>query len=374
MKKKLLSFILATALVLALAIPASAADNTCVFVYNGTEYPVTGLQGRGIWAATIGEIVNAIKGGTLQNGEESVTALTITNPILICNNKYIASPGSAQDTGLNYTQTLSTLGIKSGDKINVYKFGDAFCIVRYQGKDYALDLTGGNTLSKVKTAIAADAALTAANGGTAIAVEDQLLCDSSGNFLTQGDLSSGSIVYLYTKAAGEITITSTDTGYNDYKKPVTATYQTGAAADTTYSVTVEWGSMVFTYRAPQKVWNPETHAEVDGSGNGTFTCEDRANQITVKNHSNADVKVTFDFKANSNYYATGSNDGFTGEASNNTATELTDYAIILDSAVGKATDKPATVTASLNLTGALKTDPGDNPIGAVTVTIEASNT
>ncbi len=80
-----------------------------------------------------------------------------------------------------------------------------------------------------------------------------------------------------------------------------------------YSVDVEWGAMTFQYvdsSASDKVWDPDTHEYQPGSGGGSasswhvYDSENKSvassdqtsiNQISVINHSNADVKAAFEF-------------------------------------------------------------------------------
>ena len=361
MKKKLLSLILAVALALAIVIPVSAADNAYIFDYNGMQYSITQCQENDISSAKINEIVAAMKSGNLKDENETSMPM-IMNPILIYNNTYIPA-----DPLLD--KTLSSCGIRPGDTINVYDFGNSFCLVYFESNVYPLNLSNGNTVLEVKTAISSGNV--AGRPTSAPAVDDILLYDSTGNLLTDGQtIMSESKIYLYNKNGG--TVTDTIDPFNNQKHPVTATYQMGAAAPTTYSVSITWGSMEFTYTEPQKVWNPETHTEENGEGSGTFTCADGANQITVVNHSNANVTARFSFTGNNSVFTAGVNTGFTGTATNNTESALTDNAVILDSAVGKEATASATVVVSLNLDGKLSSDPGANPIGTVTVTIDSN--
>lgn len=77
---------------------------------------------------------------------------------------------------------------------------------------------------------------------------------------------------------------------------VLGTYQ-GAAADTVYQVDITWGSMEFTYIDGGKgTWNPITHS-YEGQSQGTWSCEDGANVITVSNSSNAAVEVGLSYTA-----------------------------------------------------------------------------
>lgn len=64
-----------------------------------------------------------------------------------------------------------------------------------------------------------------------------------------------------------------------------------------YKVEIIWGSMAFVYQAENYlVWNPDKLTYETGESKGLgWTCEDGANLITIKNHSNQQVKAKFDF-------------------------------------------------------------------------------
>lgn len=76
---------------------------------------------------------------------------------------------------------------------------------------------------------------------------------------------------------------------------VTATYQGGDEAAVLYAVDVAW-DLSFTYTAG-KVWNPETHEDVDEDGSWT----DANGYIRVTNHSNAAITATAAFDAADGY-------------------------------------------------------------------------
>ena len=82
---------------------------------------------------------------------------------------------------------------------------------------------------------------------------------------------------------------------------VNAKYVLGGEERTVYSVDVAWGSMDFTYTSAFKgTWNPTTH-EYDGATDAKWTCKENANVITVTNHSNAGVSLSFKYKSAANY-------------------------------------------------------------------------
>ena len=355
MKRKILSLVLAIALCFAMVLPAYAADSFVTFRYNSVECNVTKVYTEDILNATVEEVESGIKNGALQDGNGNYFP-NVTSPMLYYNNKLLQNIGTQ-------TTTLAGCGISSGKTIYVYDSTDGVN-VHFEGKDYFVALTDFN-VAALKTAIANGAAQGIPN---APAADKQNLYDKDGDLLTSSSITPGATVYLYNTDSGKIT--DVNGGDNQHKKPVTATYFTGAAADATYSVEIKWGSMAFTYQAPQKEWDPENHTEVEGSGAGTWTCEEGANQITVKNHSNANVKVEFAFDANQQYYIQSPNDGFTQvDVSENGDNVLTGNAIVLNSAVRKSVNAAPTVIAALNLSGTLSDDPSNNAIGHVTVTI-----
>lgn len=134
--------------------------------------------------------------------------------------------------------------------------------------------------------------------------------------------------------------------------PVTGTYQAIGDGTPVYSVDITWGSMEFTYQASGGAWNPETHTYGEGSS-GTWTCEDGANQITIKNHSNAYVNCDLKY--------TSIDSNITGNLSTNILT--------FGSAVNTPVDDPPTGTATLDLTGQLPSGSNEAEIGTVTITI-----
>ncbi len=373
-KKKIISLVLALVLVLVTAIPVSA-ESGFYFVYENYSHYASKINDKELIETSINEIIQALKNGYLcdSNGT-TIDELKVVNPILYFNGKRLADGNGNEYNG----HLLSTYGIKVGDTIEVYNYA-YYVNVRFEGKEYAVPINENCEVDDLKAAIA--------NAGiinSAPSVENQLLYDNTGNLLTSGSVSSGSTVMLYNTGIEKTTITSVDDGYNDYKLPVTATYESGDGAPATYSVDVSWGTMQFTYNAPKKVWDPIKHTEED-DGKGTFSCVSGANQITVANHSNMSVKVKFEFNVNDTYGAingefTGMQKNVTGDVSSidtttgwsNVESDLKSEGVTL--AVG--TVDPSgnqivtdVVVATLALNGKLS-DPGNTEstvIGTVTI-------
>ncbi|MBQ7290801.1 MAG: hypothetical protein IJW76_03635 [Clostridia bacterium] len=359
MKRKILSLVLAIALCFAMVLPTYAADSSVTFIYNLSPYNVTKVVDSDILEATVGEVESGMKNGALHDGNGTYFP-QVTSPMLYYNNKLLQN--------ISTQATLAGCGISSGDTIYVYN-STAGVNVNFEGKDYFVELTDFN-VDTLKNAIANGVAQGIPN---APAADKQNLYDKDGDLLTSSSITPGATVYLYNKDSGKIT--DVNEGNNQHKKPVTAKYSTGAAAATTYSVEITWGSMEFDYKVPDKEWNPETHREEEVAGSGGWTCKEGANKITVKNHSNENVKVAFAFKENSQYYNQSPNDGFTQvDVSENGDNVLTGNAIVLVSAHGTEVNAAPTVIAELNLSGKLTDDPGTNAIGHVTVTISATTT
>lgn len=90
--------------------------------------------------------------------------------------------------------------------------------------------------------------------------------------------------------AAENTITNENGSHNI---DVQAKYTNGTTTPDVYSVNVTWGAMQFTYSASgTREWNPSTHQYTD---NTTAGWSASGNTVTVTNHSNKDVNVTFTY-------------------------------------------------------------------------------
>lgn len=84
---------------------------------------------------------------------------------------------------------------------------------------------------------------------------------------------------------------------------VKGTYVPGSGTATVYSVDIAWGSLEFTYTDASKgTWNPENHS-YDGALAAAWSCEEGANEVTVTNHSNAEVNFAFTAQAAAGFEA-----------------------------------------------------------------------
>lgn len=142
----------------------------------------------------------------------------------------------------------------------------------------------------------------------------------------------------------------------DSSADIKATYQAGKEnTDTVYSVDVKWGNLEYTYSSGvTKSWNPTTLTYEETSGTSSWTCQEGADQITVTNNSNADIKASL---------------AYAGTESNITGT-FSNSKIGLKSAEGTSVEESPSETTTLSLKGALSdTTAQKKEIGNVTVTI-----
>lgn len=144
--------------------------------------------------------------------------------------------------------------------------------------------------------------------------------------------------------------------------------------ESVYSVDVTWGSMKFTYTIdaanPTVKWDPDSHkyeSTAEGQAAGTWSCDEGADNVTVKNHSDAAVKVAFSYSATNVTGVTVSLKD-TGNIDLLGAEKTT----TLDSAVGTPVNDPPAVTGVVSLSGDLPyTTTSDDglKIGTLTVTL-----
>lgn len=142
----------------------------------------------------------------------------------------------------------------------------------------------------------------------------------------------------------------------DYTADVKGTYQAGGSGAVVYSVDIAWTDMNFTYTgAGEGTWDPETH-QYSGSSEGAWTASN--DSITVTNHSNAAVKATAKFVADSGYEST------TMTFGNNGATVAT--------AVGTEVASAPSATITVTPGGTLAESANGGKIGTITVSIAAA--
>ena len=144
-------------------------------------------------------------------------------------------------------------------------------------------------------------------------------------------------------------------GTGSYNTDVKGTYQAGSSGDVVYSVDIAWTDMSFTYTGGEGTWDPETH-QYSGSSEGAWTASD--DSITVTNHSNAAVKATAKFEADSGYEST------TMTFGNNEATVAT--------AVGTEVASAPSATITVTPGGTLAESANGGKIGTITVSIAAA--
>ncbi len=121
-----------------------------------------------------------------------------------------------------------------------------------------------------------------------------------------------------------------------------------------YSIDVVWGAMQFTYSTSgTREWDPATHQYVDRVANGWSA---NGNTVTVTNHSNKAVEVTFSY---------GKAVGFTGINGTLSVTSDTLEAGTVGDVEGA--DK---VVTTLTLTGTLSDDVTEyTKVGTITVSL-----
>lgn len=143
---------------------------------------------------------------------------------------------------------------------------------------------------------------------------------------------------------------------------VKGTYEKMADPAAVYRVDVAWGSMEFTYHAPDTVkkWDPEKHQYLYVKNvMGEWRTADGANKITITNSSNKAITAKIDAEVTS--------DGIFASVTNSTIN-------LEDASIGATTTvagKASTGEASIDLTGVLSdTAASKAKIGTVTVSFE----
>lgn len=138
---------------------------------------------------------------------------------------------------------------------------------------------------------------------------------------------------------------------------VTAKHNDGTTTSTVYSVDLTWEDMTFTYNeSGSRTWDPTSHTY---TGNTTAGWDKTTADITATNHSNAAVKVSFD-------YTQQGNSGITGSMSQDS--------FVLDNGEGKTPAEAASNVSALTISGTPTADVSSSGIkvGTITVTISAA--
>ena len=144
-------------------------------------------------------------------------------------------------------------------------------------------------------------------------------------------------------------------GTGSYNTDVKGTYEAGSPGGVVYSVDIAWTDMNFTYTGGEGTWDPETHQYI-GSSEGAWTASN--DSITVTNHSNAAVKATASYQAETGYEST------TMTFGNNEATVAT--------AVGTEVASAPSATITVTPGGTLAESANGGKIGTITVSIAAA--
>ena len=167
-------------------------------------------------------------------------------------------------------------------------------------------------------------------------------------------LAAAALVCTMSTTAFAADQTGVNTG--DHTADVNGTYQASGSGAVVYSVDIAWTDMRFTYTgAGEGTWDPETHQYI-GSPEGAWTASD--DSITVTNHSNAAVKATAKFEADSGYESTSM------EFGNNGATVAT--------AEGTQVSAAPSATITVTPSGTLAESANGGKIGTITVSIAAA--
>lgn len=159
-----------------------------------------------------------------------------------------------------------------------------------------------------------------------------------------------------TCAMGTTAFAEDGVGTGNYNANVKGTYQAGGSSAVVYSVDIAWTDMNFTYTgAGEGTWDPKTHQYTGGSEGAWSASSD---SITVTNHSNAAVKATASYKAETGYEST------TMTFGNNGATVAT--------AEGTAVASAPSATITVTPGGTLAESANGGKIGTITVSIAAA--
>lgn len=199
--------------------------------------------------------------------------------------------------------------------------------------------------------------------GGSLALAEGYSLNEEADIFNETSGAGGMVIEAGTDETGPIPATSftiqreqSGDGTGSYSADVKGTYQPGGSGAVVYSVDIAWTDMNFTYTgAGEGTWDPETH-QYSGSSEGAWTASDES--ITVTNHSNAAVKATAKFEADSGYEST------TMTFGNNEATVAT--------AVGTEVASAPSATITVTPSGTLAESANGGKIGTITVSIAAA--
>ena len=199
--------------------------------------------------------------------------------------------------------------------------------------------------------------------GGSLALAEGYSLNEEADIFNETSGAVGMVIEAGTDETGPILATSftiqseqSGDGTGSYSAEVKGTYQAGSSGAVVYSVDIAWTDMSFTYTgAGEGTWDPETH-QYSGSSEGAWTASN--DSITVTNHSNAAVKATASYQAETGYEST------TMTFGNNGATVAT--------AEGTEFAKAPSATITITPTGSLAQTANGGKIGTITVSIAAA--
>ena len=405
--KKTISFILSLCMMLSLCIgmtvTASAAESNVKDVSTYQEFekaikeaPENNMNGEPTYIRLIGDILSTdygiaiggnrnihldLNGHTLtlsyfdlvkygENSESIPSKLTIINGKIVSPNKNsgYAKPAIDVDAGSLIADNVVFQGGNGlapgssggyGILVNSGYFELKNCTVN-SGNSYE-DATAVSAIFVVNgTGIISNTTFNRGSGivnyYNTVKISNSEVKDGFGNEVISSEINENTV-----KIPGPNLITSVNDGANSKSTDVKATYVAGSTADTVYSVDVQWGSMEFTYTGGSEgTWNPEKH-DYENAIAGGWTWADKANEITLTNHSNVAVKAMFAYTPAADYDKIDGTFKGTGLVSN----EAT-----LDAGVENKANEASKVTATLEISGDLSSGTTEKTkLGTVTVTI-----
>ena len=254
-----------------------------------------------------------------------------------------------QAEGRAITLVLKGENVMNGLSVEEYDMG-IYCV----GSSLTLKGTGSLDCEGSAGALLISGGSLALAEGYSLNEEADIFNETSG--------AGGMVIEAGTDETGPIPATSftiqseqSGDGTGSYSAEVKGTYNAGISGAVVYSVDIAWTDMNFTYTgAGEGTWNPETHQYI-GSSEGAWTASN--DSITVTNHSNAAVKATASYRAETGYEST------TMTFGNNEATVAT--------AVGTEVASAPSATITVTPGGTLAESADGGKIGTITVSIAA---
>ena len=130
---------------------------------------------------------------------------------------------------------------------------------------------------------------------------------------------------------------------------------------------VIWGDLQFEYKAPDKVWDPESHVYNAPENNfgEWIAAEEGDDTIKIENHSSVPVEVSFAFGYAEGYGTSDFTHSFVG------GEEVGEVDSIVLQAAAPETTPDVEVELTLSAVSVIEEFEGPETIGTVTVTIAA---